>query len=213
MSNRAQPIDNFMTPDLIREAYEKYAPAEVGLPEDFADPVNAFLMKPPFPDMDNATRKAVYLYLTRMLSKVERKGILCVGPTGTYKTAFLKQLSVASGAWIVSANEIRRMYSQFKSTYDLRVKGDRYLERAPRELMIDDIGTESILNDFGNVADVVAEAIDTRYNLWLHEGHLAHFTTNLTMDEIEQRYDSRTRSRLSEMCVMVVFAGHDRRIG
>jgi hypothetical protein len=39
-----------------------------------------------------------------------------------------------------------------------------------------------------------------------------HCTTNLTGNELQQKYDSRVRSRMREMFNFIELPGHDRRI-
>jgi hypothetical protein len=46
----------------------------------------------------------------------------------------------------------------------------------------------------------MAEIILSRYERFTRTRCLTHFTTNLSADEIEERYGSRVRSRLREMC-------------
>ena len=69
-------------------------------------------------------------------------------------------------------------------------------------IIIDDLGTESIKNDYGTKIDAVADAIsyaeDSSKTLLL--------TTNLKPNKLKERYDDRTLDRLRK-CKVVVIKG------
>ncbi len=78
--------------------------------------------------------------------------------------------------------------------------------------LIDDLGTEEVVNDFGNKLDVVANIVfaATGDNTGRYAGCF-HFTTNLNREMLEARYGQRVMSRLREMCNVVSLTGNDRR--
>ena len=70
-------------------------------------------------------------------------------------------------------------------------------------LIIDDIGIESMVNDFGTKTDMVNYAI----NKAEHYSKLLFLTSNLTKDELIQRYGSRIIDRIQRLCKIVIFTG------
>lgn len=73
-----------------------------------------------------------------------------------------------------------------------------------------DIGTEEIKNNYGNKTNVIGDILFNRYKNGII-GDLTHAETNLSVDQIEQFYGSRIRSRFSEMFNWIVMGGKDRR--
>ncbi|MFO8000567.1 MAG: hypothetical protein R6U46_04930 [Marinilabilia sp.] len=57
----------------------------------------------------------------------------------------------------------------------------------------------------GQAFHVRAEIILSRYERFSRNRCLTHFTTNLSANEIEERYGPRVRSRLREMCNLIAF--------
>ena len=70
-------------------------------------------------------------------------------------------------------------------------------------LLIDDIGTEFIVNDYGTKIDMVADAINEAEN----RSKLLFLTSNLTKDELITKYGLRTFDRIKRLCKIVVFTG------
>lgn len=77
--------------------------------------------------------------------------------------------------------------------------------------LIDDMGTEDIVNDFGNKVDVIANIVFAMSNDPARYGGSFHFTTNLNKEMLEHRYGPRVMSRLRELCNVVALTGEDRR--
>lgn len=74
--------------------------------------------------------------------------------------------------------------------------------------LIDDIGTENIINDFGNKVDMVAHII----NQAEHCIGLLFLTGNLTEKELIARYGLRTFDRIKRLCKIVIFTGKSLRV-
>ena len=73
-------------------------------------------------------------------------------------------------------------------------------------IVIDDIGTESIKNDFGTRVDAVADAIS-----YAEDSSKTILTsTNLTPIQLQSKYDERTLDRLRR-CKVVQFEGESLR--
>lgn len=72
-----------------------------------------------------------------------------------------------------------------------------------KPLLIDDIGTESVINDYGEKHDLVSELIDRAEKT----KRLLILTTNLTPSEIGERYGLRTLDRLRSIVKSVKSIG------
>lgn len=69
-----------------------------------------------------------------------------------------------------------------------------------------DLGTERDKKNYGNEMNVLDEIFFKRYEKGLPL-HLTHFTTNLTGEEIKERYGIRFYDRLKESCNWIVLKG------
>lgn len=80
-------------------------------------------------------------------------------------------------------------------------------------VIVDDLGTESEKYVcYGNAVDVMVEkVIPWRYNVFPR--FKTSFTTNLTKQQLRDRYGERCWSRLNEMCAFVPLTHADRRLG
>ncbi len=68
---------------------------------------------------------------------------------------------------------------------------------------IDDIGTESIVNEYGTKTDMVSYAINDAE----HFLKPLFLTSNLTKDELVQRYGIKIYDRIKRLCKIVIFTG------
>ena len=69
-------------------------------------------------------------------------------------------------------------------------------------IIIDDLGTESIKNDYGTKIDAVADAISYAED----RSKTLLITTNLSPNSLKERYDERTLDRLRK-CKVVIIKG------
>lgn len=74
----------------------------------------------------------------------------------------------------------------------------------PVDFLFDDLGAEDNKKHYGNEANVMAEIIYDRYELYTRYATRTHFTTNLTTEELEEKYGTRAYSRLCQMCNFMV---------
>ena len=70
-------------------------------------------------------------------------------------------------------------------------------------ILIDDLGTESIKNDYGTKIDAVADAISYAED----SSKTLLITTNLSPKSLKERYDERTLDRLRK-CKVVIIKGN-----
>ena len=74
-------------------------------------------------------------------------------------------------------------------------------------LSVDDIGTEDIINDFGEKRWAFPELIDRSEK----RGNLLIITTNLNAQSIEAKYGIRTIERIKKTCTRIKFDGNSLR--
>jgi hypothetical protein len=150
------------------------------------------------------------------------KGLLLSGPVGVGKTELLRifQKNKRQSYYLTSVFEIEKHCQEQGverfTTFTGFVPGwggkEKYFYQPNIGWAFDDIGRESVVFDFGNKSDVVSKIIQVRYlNKDKIPFNSLHLTTNLTPDEIENRYDYAVKSRLREMFNYIQIKGFDRR--
>lgn len=129
------------------------------------------------------------------------KGVTVIGPVGTGKTWALKN----SGISVTASNNISALYASggmeaIKDNFIYQLQGRS-------ALVIDDLGTEMIMGNYGTKLDVIRWLILECYNV----GTKMYFTSNLTLEELTERYGSRVVDRIKETTYIVVLKGESRR--
>ena len=145
------------------------------------------------------------------------QGVMLCGVTGNGKTFRLKFMERhLSGMHMTTAVELVEKIEKNDSIdffKDITRTDTGTLDIVPKryyDLIIDDIGfekTESV--NYGNRRDIMERVILARYMVFPE--HQTHFSTNLTEDQLKERYGDRIYSRLREMCLFVTMKGEDRR--
>lgn len=69
----------------------------------------------------------------------------------------------------------------------------------PHTVIIDEIGSQDTVRNFGETSDIMATVLDMRYRAYLKYGVLTIVTTNLTDRDITARYGLRIEDRIAEM--------------
>ena len=146
-------------------------------------------------------------YLAETKLKCRTKGLLIISGTGTGKTIALKTIKKVRDLKFFTADTMTKRRSD----------DSNYLEYAfqmcEENIIIDDLGAELPINDFGVRAEFMSEVIIYRYREYCKDGRLTLFSTNLTRDEIGERYGERVLSRLIKMCELISCGGQDLRLG
>lgn len=159
--------------------------------------------------MDDDTTRIV-AEVARYLTSPQPRGLLFCGTPGNGKTTLVLALQNAV-AWL----RTRGMLPPEQMRYDLDVvrmiearqvvatyKTEKARYHRIGVLAIDDVGTEAAeVVDYGNVCEPITELIEARYARRL----FTIVTTNLTGQELRQRYGVRLVDRLNEMMHVVVF--------
>ena len=146
-----------------------------------------------------------------MLAEENRRGILVIGSPGVGKTQYLRSLMCAyrSRRWQL------RYCGNPDDMFQLQDEAETYFRQ---NIYLDDIGSEDVRHDYGNIRDVFAEFVERFY---LERQNNARFfgTSNLgltkllpgTTETIETRYGGRVLDRLMDLCVIFPFEGKSRR--
>lgn len=91
-------------------------------------------------------------------------------------------------------------------SYHVRDLKERWADVVSKHIIVvDDVGTETLVNDYGTKRDYFIELME----LAEAKNKLLIVTTNCNGEELRSRYDDRTYSRLCGMCRPVVFSGED----
>lgn len=164
---------------------------------------------------DPKVHSATIDYIAKKKLGISKKGLVFVGNAGTGKTvscelitACLYDLKEKTGihgnffnsetieqGYVSSKNKLEYM----KQFYDMET------------LIIDDIGREKTIHDYGNKSEVLTDVITIRYDLFKTKGYQMVMSTNLSTKELTDRYGGRAFSRLMEMCILIGAQGKDKR--
>jgi len=138
------------------------------------------------------------------------KGLLILGSHGVGKTFLfhvLHQLSdeiqkYGNAFSFTSTLEVVELYNQFGSKgINSFLRGQRYF---------DDLGCEEQGSHFGK-SEIFKLLIHRRHDLFTKQGVKTFATSNLSRDELSQRYGPEIESRLHEMFNIIYADGPDRR--
>ena len=143
--------------------------------------------------------------ISRIL-QTPRLGLLVFGRYGTGKTSLVKALTRNS----------RRptMFLSMSDPNDVELLDPECWPNflndilEGRSVVLDDLGSEPPKMDFGVRKELAADFI-VRYHA--HGKGRLHITTNLTMEQLRERYTERVTSRLKELCIPLELLGGDKR--
>jgi DNA replication protein DnaC len=136
-----------------------------------------------------------YEEIVKWIENNEGRGLLLFGPCGLGKSMLARY--VIPSILFAYYNKI----CTIKSALQLNLSIDEVLEK--KIISIDDLGTESILNDYGNKRLPIAELLDaTEQN-----GKLLIISTNLNGAEIKNLYGSRVLERIISTTKRIEFKG------
>lgn len=138
-----------------------------------------------------------------MAGNQQKKGLMIIGQSGLGKTETIRAVAKnpVKPIQILSILEVAEVVKDHGSC-DLNES---------RHILIDDVGSEpEVINYFGTKIQWFKEFIESYYlNHKTYEKLL--ITTNLSGQEVENRYGYRVRSRLREMMNIVTIQGEDLR--
>lgn len=142
-----------------------------------------------------------------------KKGLLLMGGTGVGKTTLMQLFAKnpICSYRIVECREIANDYATNGANVidnyieDIHPSHQNPFRQDAWGLCFDDLGTESMRKNFGNEANIMEEIILSRYSRRNALINKTHITTNLTGNDIEERYGARVRSRMREMFNVIEF--------
>lgn len=138
-------------------------------------------------------------------------GFLLVGRSGTGKSsifrAFIELLKNIDFEIFISDKPQKPKFAEI----NLSNYVEFYKKNQNRTFIyIDDLGSESLINDYGIKANYYKDLIE---NLYLKKDNSFVFiSTNLTFNDIKTRYSERVFSRIVEMCAIYALNKNDYRI-
>ena len=135
-----------------------------------------------------------------------KQGVYFGGKVGVGKTMAMQVMAGVLGGEYVTAPSLSKVFS-LKGAEGFWEASKDYLRW---DMFIDDLGSEKQVKYFSNTLPM-EDLLYKRYNLWQLYGVRTHITTNLSMNQIEKRYDKRVRDRLLEMMCPVVCSGESMR--
>lgn len=128
------------------------------------------------------------------------KGLLVIGDTGRGKSLLCREIIPR----IINSREPKDSCGVI-TAYRLAATGEDVFHRG--FLMIDDIGVENDHSSFGTRRNMVREIVD--------EAEIASttliLTSNLSLEELKEKYGERTMDRLQSLCRLVVVYGESLR--
>ena len=142
--------------------------------------------------IDTYTHLPAYDEIIDWLVDTKGRGLMLMGECGLGKSTILN--------YVIPA--IFRTKTN-KSLKSISAKDLGVIEKSITTfIIIDDLGTESIKNDYGTKIDAVADAISYAED----SSKTLLITTNLASKALKERYDERTLDRLRK-CKVVVIKG------
>ena len=125
-----------------------------------------------------------------------KRGLILIGGYGSGKTSFVRALLPEASIYTMPHQE--------------GVLDPDYNIEDGTPVILDDIGSEHTVNEYGIVKEPFSDFIMKWHTMRERKGRLI-ITTNLKFSEIASRYGGRVVSRLKDLCVAARFNGGDKR--
>ncbi|MEM9982031.1 MAG: hypothetical protein AAF734_06015 [Bacteroidota bacterium] len=144
------------------------------------------------------------------------KGLLLVGVPGTGKTTLMRIFQKVLGT--IGSPLAFQMLPTWKiapqPSSDRQGILDIFDRFKGKDYCFDELGLRDRerIQYYGNSYDLGEEIILKRYNEYIEQQVLTHFTTNLSLEELQQEYGERAYDRLREMCNIIVIEGENFRL-
>lgn len=143
--------------------------------------------------------------------KTMQRGYYLTGGVGCGKTTIFKILSAVltnlqvPNKFVSMSTVVRDYQTNGLAGIDYlfenpQINGYGVVIPKPKVIFLDDIGIESVQQHYGNKLNLVDYIVHSRYDIWKTKPSLKlHLSTNLNKEEMSERYDKRTISRIAEM--------------
>jgi len=166
---------------------------------------------------------AIASYAASYRAGTAKKGLCLIGKCGTGKTLAMRIFNelFTKRTWLVAvdqimheidgnSDEIIQKYGDAKKEdWQGNIWDGRSYFKA--DLIIDDIGSEHLMVDYGKRFEIVSQLLTWRDRMHVDRIAMTFLTSNLSLPMMEKRYDKRIKSRIEGMCHVVVMNGDDRR--
>lgn len=149
--------------------------------------------------IDNFIRLPEYELVAKWMSDTKGKGLFLTGDVGLGKTSIINHALPA--LFMANFNKIVNCYHAddvHKKLTDISKK---------KFIAIDDMGTETIANDFGTKYESVAKIIEKAES----EHKVLFISSNLNSTDFIERYGVRTFDRIMRLCKVIKFTGQSLR--
>jgi len=122
-----------------------------------------------------------------------KKGILLIGNTGSGKTTILDIFKALKWQGF-------RKFSTYDVVEDFEKSGEKgIVTYFNGNIFFDDLGTENEAMYYGKRENVGTRLIEKRYNSYIRDGLKTHVTTNLSINDLVDKYGFRIEGRIYEM--------------
>jgi len=136
-----------------------------------------------------------YHEIADYLSDTKGKGLFLVGSVGRGKSIIAEKVIQVL---------FHMLHNKIVSVYHASELGSKLKEIVRKKfLVLDDVGIESIYNDFGVKSEPFADIIA----MVERNSAIPFITTNLTSKQFMDRYGERTINRIKKQCRIVKFEG------
>lgn len=147
-----------------------------------------------------------YDEVAEWLSDNKKKGLLLFGGNGLGKTIICTKIlpvilksKLCLDYYCIDASNLVEYYNNSVENYNITISSN--------PIIIDDFGIESVYNNFGEKRDLFSSIVDQAEK----KGRLLILSTNLTPEEISERYGLRTLDRLHGIVRAIKFNGESLR--
>ena len=140
-----------------------------------------------------------YSEVAKWLENNEGKGLLLYGDCGQGKSLLSRFILPAI---------LLQYHNKVVTSFDVQEMNTRLDAVLMKKIVsLDDIGTEAMINDFGNKRMAFAEIVDQAEK----KGKLLIISTNLNKDKLIEMYGERVFDRLCKLTKRILFTGKSMR--
>lgn len=154
-----------------------------------------------------------YDEVAKWMSNTEGKGLLLTGEPGLGKTNILSMVvptlirnKTKLNVNVIPADQLTKPCKRTIPSMPESPCNLDYLVACPFPI-IDDVGTESVVNNYGEKFDPVQRVVAAAEK----DNKALFISTNLSVEELIRRYDVRTADRMQGLCKVVEFKGYSLR--
>jgi len=173
--------------------------------------VQQFMIDHGYLPTDPTAHRKLAIYLRNRAMGQASRGLLLSGKTGVGKSFWLQ--TFCDQRPMYSAFQLERLWQEGRDVFYDQMKfiGGSVVQPHLQEVILDDVGDETGLVDYGTPIEVMKEAIALRYEMFKSLGSKTYISTNLDPEDFLTRYGARIESRMREMFAIITFNGPDNR--